>query len=81
MAVGLPIISCPIGGIPECLENVSNKTLVEPKNSEALKNAMKSQLLAEEVCRLPKQRHTPFDLNRLYNSSLSVYKKAIERII
>ena len=81
MAVGLPIISCPIGGIPECLENVSNKTLVEPKNSEALKNAMKSQLLAEEVCRLPRQRHTPFDLNRLYNSSLSVYKKAIERII
>ena len=77
MAVGLPIISCPIGGIPECLENFSHSTLVEPKNSEALKNVMASQLLREEIQRLPRQRHIPFDLIRLYDSSLNVYKKAI----
>lgn len=81
MAVGLPIISCPVGGIPECLENFSNSILVEPKNSEALKKAMAHQWQLEKVQRLTRERHTPFDLNRLYNSSLTVYKKAIEKII
>lgn len=78
MAVGLPIISCPIGGIPECLENFSHSTLVEPKNSVALKNAMKSQCQLEKDQRLFRQRHTPFDLNRLYTNSLVVYQKALE---
>jgi glycosyltransferase involved in cell wall biosynthesis len=81
MAVGLPIISCPVGGIPECLENFSNSTLVEPKNSKALKKAMEHQWQSEKVQRLTRERHTPFDLNRLYKSSLTVYKKAIEKII
>lgn len=79
MAVGLPIISCPVGGIPECLEGFSNSTLVEPKNSEALKNAMENQWLQEKTHRLPRQRHTPFDLNRLYDSSLKVYEKALRK--
>jgi len=81
MAVGLPIISCPIGGIPECLENFKQSTLVEPKNSEVLKNAMEQQYLSEKDQRLPRQRHTPFDLNRLYNSALGVYQKAVGRLI
>jgi glycosyltransferase involved in cell wall biosynthesis len=78
MAVGLPIISCPVGGIPECLENFEQSTLVEPKNSEALKSAMASQLILEKLERLPRKRHIPFDLNRLYNNALNVYKKATE---
>jgi hypothetical protein len=42
---------------------------------------MEHQWQSEKVQRLTRERHTPFDLNRLYKSSLTVYKKAIEKII
>lgn len=40
LAVGLPIVSCPIGGIPECAGGLPGVTLVPPRDVEALRGAM-----------------------------------------
>lgn len=42
MAAELPIVSCPIGGIPECTRGVESVTLVPPKDSEALRVAIQA---------------------------------------
>ena len=40
MASGLPAISCPIGGIPECTQGLTSVTLVPPRDVDALAKAM-----------------------------------------
>lgn len=40
LAVGLPIVSCPIGGIPECAGGLPGVTLVPPRDVEALRAAL-----------------------------------------
>ncbi len=79
MAVGLPIISCPIGGIPECLVNYEHKSLVPPKNSEALFKAMHKELSDTQLHRKIRIRHTPHDLESLYRNALKVYEQAIRQ--
>jgi glycosyltransferase involved in cell wall biosynthesis len=44
MAACLPIISCPVGGIPECTQGFDTVTLVPPKNAAALAAAMTAVL-------------------------------------
>lgn len=71
MAVGLPIISCPIGGIPETLDHYSAATLVPPKDVDALSLAML------HFCAMPKAdqtaiRSTPFTLETMYQSVMQV---------
>jgi glycosyltransferase involved in cell wall biosynthesis len=40
MASGLPVIACPVGGIPECVRGLTSVTLVLPKDAVALADAM-----------------------------------------
>jgi len=40
LATGLPVITCPIGGIPECARGLETVTFVPPKDSAALAAAM-----------------------------------------
>jgi glycosyltransferase involved in cell wall biosynthesis len=47
MASGLPVIACPVGGIPECTQGLASVTLVSPKDSTALADAMKAAASAE----------------------------------
>jgi glycosyltransferase involved in cell wall biosynthesis len=42
MASGLPVIACPVGGIPECTRGLASVTLVPPKDAAALADAMKA---------------------------------------
>jgi glycosyltransferase involved in cell wall biosynthesis len=46
MASGLPVIACPIGGIPECTRGLGSVTLVPPKDTTALAAAMKKAVLS-----------------------------------
>jgi glycosyltransferase involved in cell wall biosynthesis len=77
MAVGLPVITCPIGGIPESLNHYAHGTLTEEKNSVALCEAMKHQITKESNGRLPGVRYTPFTLESLFQTSLGIYTQAI----
>lgn len=40
MACGLPIVSCPVGGIPECTAGLDGVTLVPPEDAAALEGAL-----------------------------------------
>ena len=75
MAVGLPVISCPIGGIPEALTGYAQGTLTPTKNPQALSEAMHKQLEQNATpC-----RHTPFTLEGMYTSVLAVFELALQK--
>lgn len=46
LAAELPIVSCPIGGIPECTRGVESVILVPPKSPDALREALHSMRVA-----------------------------------
>ncbi len=80
MAVGLPVISCPIGGIPEALEGYKQGTSVPIKNPEALAVAMRNQL-EQNLTDLELTRHTPYTLEGMYVSALAVYELALQKVV
>ena len=80
MSVGLPVISCPIGGIPESLEGYAQGTLVPTKSPEALAKAMSNQI-EKKSKKLTHTRHTPFTLEGMYSSALAVYELARQKVI
>lgn len=80
MSVGLPIISCPIGGIPEAVEGYGQATLVPIQNPETLANAMAEQL-SEDRKNKAQERQTLYSLERMYMSVLEVFKLACEKVI
>jgi glycosyltransferase involved in cell wall biosynthesis len=45
MAAGLPVIACPVGGIPECTRGLDSVTLVPPQDAPALAAAMKAAVV------------------------------------
>jgi glycosyltransferase involved in cell wall biosynthesis len=77
MSVGLPIISCPVGGIPETLKAYKRAILVKPKSPELLKKAM---LKIKKTTNLnqTKNIYRPFTLDDMYKSSLKVYINAFK---
>ena len=44
IASGLPVISCPVGGIPEVARGLETITLVPPKDAAALAAAMRASM-------------------------------------
>ncbi len=77
MSVGLLIISCPVGGIPETLRNYKRAILTKPKSPELLSKAMLKIMKTTNTNQL-KNIHRPFTLDIMYKSSLAVYDKAIK---
>ena len=77
MSVGLPIISCPVGGIPETLKAYKKAILVEPKSPELLSKAMLKIMKTSNTDQM-KYIYRPFTLDVMYGSSLEVYDKAIK---
>jgi glycosyltransferase involved in cell wall biosynthesis len=76
MAVGLPVISCPIGGIPEALQGYAQGSLTPTQNPQALSEAMRKQLEQNSVA---PSRHTPFTLEGMYTSVLAVFELAAQK--
>ena len=76
MAVGIPVISCPIGGIPEALQGYAHGTLTPTKNPKALSEAMHKQI---EQNNATPSRHTPFTLEGMYTSVLAVFELALQK--
>ncbi len=44
IASGLPVITCPVGGIPEVARGLETVTLVPPKDAAALAGAMRAAM-------------------------------------
>ncbi len=80
MSVGLPIISCPIGGIPEAVEGYKEGTLVPIQNPQALAEAMSKELLKDRK-NSTQVRQTLYSLERMYHSVLDVFNLASEKVI
>ncbi len=76
MAVGLPVISCPIGGIPEALQGYAQGNLTPTQNPQALSEAMHKLL---EKNNATPSRHTPFTLEGMYTSVLAVFELALQK--
>ncbi len=80
MSVGIPIISCPVGGIPEAIEGYQQAALSPPQNPEALASAMARELVRDK--KSPRQdRQTLYSLERMYQSVLKVFELAHEKAV
>jgi glycosyltransferase involved in cell wall biosynthesis len=77
MSVGLPIISCPVGGIPETLKAYKKAILVKAKSPELLSKGMLKIMKAPNTDQM-KYIYRPFTLDVMYRSSKKVYDKAIK---
>jgi glycosyltransferase involved in cell wall biosynthesis len=77
MSVGLPIISCPVGGIPETLKAYKQAILVKPRNSGLLSKAMVKMIKTSNKNQV-KNVYRPFTLDLMYKSCLEVYERSIK---
>jgi len=50
MASGLPVVSTPISGIPELIDDGEHGLLVEPRNPQSLANALRRVLSDDALC-------------------------------
>ena len=80
MSVGLPIISCPIGGIPEAVEGYEEATLVATQNPKELAEAMLKELVKDRKT-AKQERQTLYSLERMYKSVLSVFNLASKKVV
>jgi glycosyltransferase involved in cell wall biosynthesis len=80
MSVGLPIISCPIGGIPEAVEGYEQAILVQKQNSKELADAMAKELVKNRKT-AKQQRQMLYSLDRMYHSVLHVFNLACEKVV
>ena len=78
-AVGLPVVGCDTGGIPEAVKHEQNGLLVPPKNEQALANALLR--LIEDISLRQKLgqagRHTveQFSIERTINENIELYQR------
>lgn len=77
MSVGLPIISCPVGGIPETLKAYKQAILVKPRNPGLLSKAMVKMIKTSNKNQV-KNVYRPFTLDLMYKSCLEVYERSIK---
>lgn len=77
MSAGLPIIATTVGAIPEILENEKSALLVEPKNPQALAQAITKLLDNPEkqknLAQSAKQKAENFSLRKTLSQTYSLY--------
>jgi glycosyltransferase involved in cell wall biosynthesis len=82
MSWGLPVITTPVGGIPEVVAQGISGLLVTPGDIEQLTQAMQT-LIEHEPLRLSmgsaaRQQVAPLDINHYYSSLFSIYASCIQ---
>jgi glycosyltransferase involved in cell wall biosynthesis len=83
LAYGLPVVTTPVGGIPDIFSHMKNAIFIEPGNvndiSEALLMLIKSEKLADQLkseSRLLKENL--FDLNKIIQKLNLIYSQCIK---
>lgn len=79
MATGLPIVSCPVGGIPEALGSYKAAVLVTPQDLGQLEAALSG--MVESLSTLPKRedlRHIPFSEEAMISQCETLYERLID---
>lgn len=76
MAMGLPIITCAVGGIPEAADGYESVIFATPQNSASLTKAMLQQKNSEPREISPQ---TKYSIEKMYESALHVYNLAIKK--
>jgi glycosyltransferase involved in cell wall biosynthesis len=77
MAFGLPVVATKVGAIPEVIKENINGFLIEPKNSQALLNTLRSLLLSPAVLKKISKNNIS-QANRFY--SLNTYINRIRTV-
>lgn len=82
MSWGLPVITTPVGGVPELVSQTETGLLVNPGNIQQLVEAMQS-LIENESMRLSmgsaaRKRITPLNIKNYCRSLLCIYHSALE---
>ncbi len=81
-AVGLPVIGCKTGGIPEVVQNNINGLLVPPKDSEALAEAIldlvKNETKRKEFGKKGRATVTRFAIENTVQENLNLYDQLME---
>ncbi|MGI8936135.1 MAG: glycosyltransferase family 4 protein [Phormidesmis sp.] len=83
MASGLPVISTPVGGIPEVIVSGANGYLADPGDIKALSAAMQS-LVEDDALRLAmgrsaRKRIEPLDLTLYCERLTKIYRSVLEK--
>ena len=83
MACELPIIACPVGGIPELVEGLEGVQCVPQKDAEALSNAMNRAMTDHVDAALRKALRErvidQYSLQNMYDRVVGVFETAIKR--
>ena len=78
MSFGLPIITTPVGGIPELISNGDNGLLIEPGDIQELSNAMQYLINNESIKNFlgtkAKERVASLDIEKYCLSLMSIYQ-------
>ncbi len=73
MSIGLPIITCAIGGIPEAIENYAQCKIVQTRNSNALKDAITQFVDNFDCTRIKSTPLVKYTQENMYTDASIVY--------
>ncbi|MFN6572452.1 MAG: glycosyltransferase family 4 protein [Dendronalium sp. ChiSLP03b] len=83
MSWGLPVISTPVGGIPELIVSNENGLLVKPGDIQQLSAAILSLITNDELRlimgKTARERVMPYDIKNYLNSLIDVYNLVLTR--
>jgi glycosyltransferase involved in cell wall biosynthesis len=81
LAAGLPIVATNVGGVSLCVADGANGLVVEPGDTHALADALLRVAQDRETqaryARASMQKARSFNLDRMVESTLKIYERAI----
>jgi glycosyltransferase involved in cell wall biosynthesis len=82
MAAATVIVGFATGGVPDMIKSGLNGVLVEPKNQEALNQALRQTMLSDKIGEMAKQARLDvenyFSKSKFLENHLQMYKKALD---